>query len=74
MSKKVIVLRQYQEDIIEETLAAVEFGSNNIVIDSPTGCVPASTEFLTPNGWKRIDEYNNDDLIVVSNRTDLVIV
>ena len=41
MSKKVIVLRQYQEDIIEETLAAVEFGSNNIVIDSPTGCVPA---------------------------------
>ena len=37
MSKKVIVLRQYQEDIIEETLAAVEFGSDNIVIDSPPG-------------------------------------
>ena len=37
MSKKVIVLRQYQEDIIEETLAAIEFGSDNIVIDSPTG-------------------------------------
>ena len=65
MSKKVIVLRQYQEDIIEETLAAVEFGSDNIVIDSPTGCVPASTEFLTPNGWKRIDEYNSNDLVCV---------
>ena len=65
MSKKNIVLRKYQEDIIDETLAAVEFGSNNIVIDSPTGCVPASTEFLTPNGWKRIDEYNSNDLVCV---------
>lgn len=35
MSKKVIVDRQYQADIIEETLAAIEFGSDNIVIDSP---------------------------------------
>ena len=35
MSKKVIVDRQYQADIIEETLAAIEFGSTNIVIDSP---------------------------------------
>ena len=37
MSKKVIVFRQYQSDIIDETLAAVEFGSYNIVIDSPAG-------------------------------------
>ena len=37
MNKKVIVLRQYQEDIIDETLAAIEFGSDNIVIDSPPG-------------------------------------
>ena len=65
MSKKVIVLRQYQEDIIEETLAAIEFGSDNIVIDSPPACVPGSTEFLTPNGWKRIDEYNSNDLVCV---------
>ena len=35
MSKKIIVDRQYQSDIIEETLAAIEFGSDNIVIDSP---------------------------------------
>ena len=35
MSKKVLVDRQYQADIIEETLAAIEFGSTNIVIDSP---------------------------------------
>ena len=57
MSKKVIVLRQYQDDIIEETLAAIELGSNNIVVDSPPACVPGYTEFLTPNGWKKINEY-----------------
>ena len=56
MSKKEIILRPYQENIINETLAAVQFGSDNVVIDSPPGGVPASTEFLTPNGWKRIDK------------------
>ena len=65
MSKKEIILRQYQENIINETLAAVQFGSDNVVIDSPPGCVPASTEFLTPNGWKRIDKYNSNDLVCV---------
>ena len=42
MSKKEITLRPYQEDIIEETLASIEFGSDNIVIDSP----PASGKSL----------------------------
>lgn len=37
MSKKEITLRPYQENIINETLAAVQFGSDNIVIDSPAG-------------------------------------
>lgn len=27
------------------------------------GCVSADTEFLTPNGWKRIDEYVEGDLV-----------
>ena len=35
MSKKEIILRPYQENIINETLAAVQFGSDNVVIDSP---------------------------------------
>jgi len=35
MSKKQITFRPYQEDIINETMAAIEFGSDNIVIDSP---------------------------------------
>ena len=37
MSKKEIILRPYQENIINETLAAVQFGSDNVVIDSPAG-------------------------------------
>lgn len=27
------------------------------------GCVSADTEFLTPQGWKRIDEYTEGDLV-----------
>lgn len=27
------------------------------------GCVSADTEFLTPNGWKRIDQYEEGDLV-----------
>lgn len=28
------------------------------------GCVDKDTEFLTPNGWKKISEYDNDDVAV----------
>ena len=63
MSTKEITLRPYQENIINETLAAIQFGSDNIVIDSPPACVPGYTEFLTPYGWKRIDEYSEKDYI-----------
>ena len=68
MSKKEIILRPYQENIINETLAAVQFGSDNVVIDSPPACVPGDTEFLTTSGWKRIDEYSENDLICVWNQ------
>ena len=68
MSKKEIILRPYQENIINETLAAVQFGSDNVVIDSPPACVPGDTEFLTPSGWKKIDEYHENDLICVWNQ------
>ena len=29
----------------------------------PIGCLSGDTEYLTPNGWRRIDEYHSDDLI-----------
>ena len=32
------------------------------------GCYPADTEFLTPDGWKRIDEYERGDEVLVYNR------
>ena len=50
MSK--ITLRPYQADIIEETLAALEFGSDNIVIDSP----PASGKSLIISETARLLE------------------
>lgn len=38
--------------------------STPIVFDcSDPGCVSADTEFLTPTGWKRIDQYVHGDLV-----------
>lgn len=33
------------------------------------GCYPASTEYLTPNGWKRIDEYEVGDEVLIYDRS-----
>ena len=33
------------------------------VYGGAAGCVDADTEFLTPNGWKRIAEYEEGDLV-----------
>lgn len=33
------------------------------VIMGPFGCLSADTEFLTPGGWKRIDRYENSDMV-----------
>lgn len=32
-------------------------------IKGPIGCLSADTEFLTPTGWKRIDEYKPEDKV-----------
>ena len=61
-------LRPYQLEVIEDTEAALMFGSTNIVVESPPACVPGFTEFLTPNGWKRIDEYKYTDSVCVWNQ------
>lgn len=34
----------------------------------PVGCVDATTEFLTPTGWKRIDEYAEGDKVAQWNK------
>lgn len=36
------------------------------VYGGAVGCVDKDTEFLTPQGWKRISEYNDDEVMVVS--------
>lgn len=33
------------------------------VVGGAAGCVPGNTEFLTPKGWKRIDEYEPHDQV-----------
>ncbi len=35
------------------------------IIQGPIGCLSAETEFLTPWGWKRIDEYEEGDRVFV---------
>ena len=39
----------------------------NIGLYYDQGCVDAETEFLTPQGWKRIDEYQEGDLVLQAN-------
>lgn len=34
-------------------------------IVGPVGCLPADSEFLTPNGWKRMGDYIRDDMVGV---------
>lgn len=29
-------------------------------LKGPVGCLPGDSEFLTPTGWRRMDEYDND--------------
>lgn len=36
------------------------------------GCVDASTEFLTPQGWKRIDEYVEGDLVAQHDKNGVM--
>jgi hypothetical protein len=38
-------------------------GNDRSLDTSDPGCVDATTEFLTPIGWKRIDQYEDGDLV-----------
>jgi len=38
-------------------------GNDRSLDTSDPGCVDATTEFLTPIGWKRIDQYEEGDLV-----------
>ena len=48
-----------------ETLAKYRYCRDRChFIMGPLGCLSGDTEYLTPNGWKRIDEYNGDPVAV----------
>lgn len=38
-------------------------------IVGPVGCLPADSEFLTPDGWRRMDAYRPGDKVAVYDRT-----
>ena len=35
-----------------------------VVLAGGAGCYPAGTEFFTGKGWKRIDEYQEGDMVL----------
>lgn len=37
------------------------------LVCGPVGCVSCDTEFLSPKGWKRIDQYSDGDLVAQWN-------
>ena len=41
-----------------------------VVIGGAAGCLPCDTEVLTPTGWKRIDECDNNDVIAQYSTED----
>lgn len=46
----------------EEAIAAIKRG-DNVFISGSAGCVDKYTEFLTPNGWKYISDYEKGDKV-----------
>ena len=71
-----------REDIVKEELEDFPFKlnvqqieairnsiSNNIsIITGAGGCVDEKTEYLTPQGWKKIGDFNEGDLIASYNK------
>lgn len=51
--------------LFKHQIASVKFmGTRSRVLDSSDpGCVSGDTEFLTPTGWKRIDQYVPGDMV-----------
>lgn len=42
--------------------------TNCYLFCGPSGCVSAETEFLTPTGWKKICDFNENDLVMQYNK------
>lgn len=60
MKTKVVAIKPFAHQ--RKSLAHAK--TTDIVLDcSDAGCVSADTEFLTPSGWKRIDQYQCGDLV-----------
>lgn len=58
--KSVITILQRQLDLKQYT--------NCYLFCGGSGCVSAETEFLTPTGWKKICDFNDNDLVMQYNK------
>lgn len=52
-----LALRDYQEDAMEEIQDYLNNGGTEFNLSGFPGCISGDTEYLSPIGWKRIDEY-----------------
>lgn len=58
-------LRPLQKKLTDQWYSGVLDGAHfGGILQSPTGCVDADTEFLTPQGWKRISDWRPSDLVM----------
>lgn len=63
-----LTLRDYQESSLTEALDYFnKEGGTSFNLSGSPGCVDKDTEFMTPQGWKRIAEYDNDEVLQVDN-------
>ena len=63
-------LRQHQEDIIEQAMAAITFGETKLMLDCPPAYgkeQPYSEPVLTSNGWKTMGELTLNDNVIGSD-------
>ena len=64
------ILRQHQEDIIEQAMAAITFGEKKLMLDCPPAYgkeQPYSEPVLTSNGWKTMGDLTLNDNVIGSD-------
>jgi len=58
-----------QVDIIKSAL-----NGDDMLVNAYAGCVDSSTQYLTEDGWKYINEYNGEDIAIVSEKFEQSVV
>lgn len=62
-----LALRDYQEVAMQELEEFIKSGGTTFNLSGAPGCVDKDTEFYTRNGWVKISEYNDEEILVYDN-------